>query len=135
VSKVISSERRNFEEQLLVGELTHRMNNEFAAAIAVVSLAAGRSPNGEVKSALAAVEARLHSYAQEATSGNPLHFLTRITARIRVIDSCFADGGELIRVYLMAIGRKGLPLAAVRSEAIGPSRLLQCRPNSVANGA
>jgi len=64
VSKVISSERRNFEEQLLVGELTHRMNNEFAAAIAVVSLAAARSPNGEVKSALAAVEARLHSYAQ-----------------------------------------------------------------------
>jgi two-component sensor histidine kinase len=44
--------------------LTHRVNNEFAAAIAVVSLAAARSPNGEVKSALAVVEARLHSYAQ-----------------------------------------------------------------------
>jgi hypothetical protein len=57
-----------------------------------------------------------------AASGNPLHFLTRITARIRVIDSCFAGGGELIRVYLMASGRKGLPLAAVRSEAIGKSR-------------
>src|ERR1700721_4180095 len=57
-----------------------------------------------------------------AASGNPLHSLTRITARIRVIDSCFADGGELIRVYLMASGRKGLPLAAVRSEAIDPSR-------------
>jgi hypothetical protein len=40
------------------------MNNEFAAAIAVVSLAAARSPNGEVKRALAAVEARLHSYVQ-----------------------------------------------------------------------
>jgi hypothetical protein len=43
------SEQRNFEEQLLVGELTRRMNNEFAAAIAVVSLAAARSPDGEVK--------------------------------------------------------------------------------------
>ena len=64
MSKVTSSERRNSEEQLLVGELTHRMNNEFAAAIAVVSLAAARSPNGEVKRALAAVEARLHSYVQ-----------------------------------------------------------------------
>jgi two-component sensor histidine kinase len=64
VSKVISSERRNSEEQLLVGELTHRMNNEFAAVIAVVSLAAARSPNGEVKRALAAVEARLHSYVE-----------------------------------------------------------------------
>ena len=61
MSKAISSERRNFEEQLLVGELTHRMNNEFAAAIAVVSLAAARSPNGEVKSALAGVEARCES--------------------------------------------------------------------------
>jgi len=40
------------------------MKNEFAAAIGVVSLAAARSPNGEVKSALAAVEARLHSYVQ-----------------------------------------------------------------------
>jgi two-component sensor histidine kinase len=64
VSKATSSEGRNSEEQLLVGELTHRMNNEFAAAIAVVSLAAARSPNGEVKSALAEVEARLHSYVQ-----------------------------------------------------------------------
>ena len=64
MSKANSSERRNFEEPLLVEELTHRMNNEFAAAIAVVSLAAARSPNGEVKSALAAVEARLNSYVQ-----------------------------------------------------------------------
>jgi two-component sensor histidine kinase len=64
VSKATSSERRNVEEQLLVGELTHRMNNEFAAAIAVVSLAAARSPHGEVRSALARVEARLHSYVQ-----------------------------------------------------------------------
>jgi two-component sensor histidine kinase len=64
VSEATSSERRNSEERLLVGELTHRINNEFAAAIAVVSLAAARSPNGEVKSALAEIEGRLHSYAQ-----------------------------------------------------------------------
>jgi two-component sensor histidine kinase/DNA-binding winged helix-turn-helix (wHTH) protein len=64
VSKATSSERHNSEEQLLVEELTHRMNNEFAAAIAVVSRAAARSPNGEVRSALAVVEARLHSYVQ-----------------------------------------------------------------------
>jgi two-component sensor histidine kinase/DNA-binding winged helix-turn-helix (wHTH) protein len=64
VSKATSSERRNSEEPLLVEELTHRMNNEFAAAIAVVSRAAARSPNGEVKSTLAVVETRLHSYVQ-----------------------------------------------------------------------
>ena len=60
VSNVTSSERRNSEEQLLVGELTHRMNNELAAAITVVSLAAARSTHGEVKNALAAVAERLH---------------------------------------------------------------------------
>jgi two-component sensor histidine kinase/DNA-binding winged helix-turn-helix (wHTH) protein len=64
VNKPTSSERRNSQEQLLIGELTHRMNNEFAEAIAVVSFAAARSPNGEVKSALAVVAARLHSYVQ-----------------------------------------------------------------------
>jgi two-component sensor histidine kinase len=61
VSESTSSELHNSEEQLLVGELTHRMNNEFAAAIAVVSLAAARSTYGEVKSALTAVAERLHS--------------------------------------------------------------------------
>jgi two-component sensor histidine kinase/DNA-binding winged helix-turn-helix (wHTH) protein len=64
VGNVTSPERRNFEERLLVGELAHRMNNEFAAAIAVVSLAAARSTYGEVKSALTTVAERLHSYVQ-----------------------------------------------------------------------
>jgi two-component sensor histidine kinase len=64
VRKATSSEGRNSEEHLLVGELTHRMNNEFAAAIAGVLLAAARSLNGEVKSALAEVAGRLHSYLQ-----------------------------------------------------------------------
>ena len=64
MSKGNSSKRRNSEEKLLEGELAHRMNNELAAAIAVVSLAAARSPSSEVKSALGVVEARLHSYVQ-----------------------------------------------------------------------
>jgi two-component sensor histidine kinase len=64
VGNVTSSERRNSEEQLLVGELTHRMNNEFAAAISVVSLVAARSTHGEVKNTLTAVAERLHGYVQ-----------------------------------------------------------------------
>src|ERR1700682_4157538 len=64
VSKGNSSKRRNSEEKLLEGELAHRMNNELAAAIAVVSLAAARSPSSEVKSALGVVEAALHSYVK-----------------------------------------------------------------------
>jgi two-component sensor histidine kinase len=52
------------EEELLLRELTHRVKNEFAAAIGIVSLAASRSSNDEVKVALAAVEQRLHSHSQ-----------------------------------------------------------------------
>ena len=51
-------------QQLLLRELTHRVNNDFAAAIAIVSLTAARSPNKEVKAALTAVEERLHNYVQ-----------------------------------------------------------------------
>jgi two-component sensor histidine kinase len=64
LSEVTSTERRDSTERLLVGELTHRMNNEFAAAIGVLSLAAAHAPSGEVKRVLAEVEARLHSYVQ-----------------------------------------------------------------------
>src|SRR5271168_3296943 len=51
------------EGQLLLSELTHRINNEFASAISVVSLVAARSNNGEVKDALAAVTDCLHNHA------------------------------------------------------------------------
>ena len=42
------------EERMLLHELNHRINNEFAAAISVVSFAARRSNNDEVKAALSA---------------------------------------------------------------------------------
>ena len=50
-------------DDLLLKELSHRMNNEFASAIAVVSRAAARSENKEVKATLAAVSDRLLAYA------------------------------------------------------------------------
>src|SRR5262245_33767906 len=52
------------DQQLLLRELTHRVNNDFAAAIAIVSLTAARSANKEVRAALTAVEERLHNYVQ-----------------------------------------------------------------------
>ncbi len=51
------------QERLLLREMTHRINNEFASVISVVSLAAARSRNDEVKVALAAVQDRLQNYA------------------------------------------------------------------------
>jgi two-component sensor histidine kinase len=50
-------------EQILLQELNHRINNEFAAAISVVSLAAAASNNDEVKGVLSRVASLLHQYA------------------------------------------------------------------------
>jgi two-component sensor histidine kinase len=49
---------------LLLAELLHRINNEFASAVTMMSCAAARSGNDEVKTALAAVSDRLMAYAE-----------------------------------------------------------------------
>jgi len=83
----VSAERPPSEEQLLLRELNHRINNEFAAAIGFVSLTAARSRNDEVKTAFdqaaevvlelppmedkAALQPVIMKYALD-TSGKPL---------------------------------------------------------------
>jgi two-component sensor histidine kinase len=52
------------QERVLLRELNHRISNEFCAAISVVSLAAARSSNKEVKAALTHVAELLHHYAE-----------------------------------------------------------------------
>jgi two-component sensor histidine kinase len=52
------------EAQLLMHEFSHRISNEFASAIGVISIAAARSVNDEAKAALAMVHDRLQNYAQ-----------------------------------------------------------------------
>jgi two-component sensor histidine kinase len=61
---ITSSLQISTESQLLLREMSHRINNEFASAIGMVSLAASRSPNVEVKAALDSVVEWLHNYAQ-----------------------------------------------------------------------
>jgi two-component sensor histidine kinase len=51
------------DEQVLLHELNHRINNEFAAAISIVSLAAAASSNDKVKGALSRVVDLLHRFA------------------------------------------------------------------------
>jgi len=60
----LNSIEKFVDEQILVREITHRINNEFASAISVVSLTAARSNSEEVKHALAGILDRLHSYAR-----------------------------------------------------------------------
>ena len=52
------------QEQLLLHELNHRIGNEFCCAISVVSLAAARSSDKEVKAVLTEVAELLHPYAE-----------------------------------------------------------------------
>ena len=52
-----------FDARLLLREFSHRINNEFASAIGVISIAAARSANDEAKLALTAVQDRLQNYA------------------------------------------------------------------------
>ena len=51
------------QAQLLLHELNHRIGNEFCCAISVVSLAAARSNNKEIKAALTEAAELLHQYA------------------------------------------------------------------------
>jgi two-component sensor histidine kinase len=51
------------DERLLLDELTHRINNEFAAAIGIVSVATARSTTDEARTELARVQNRLESLA------------------------------------------------------------------------
>jgi two-component sensor histidine kinase len=51
------------DDQVLLHELDHRINNEFASAISAVSLVAARTKNNKVKDALSAVADLLHHYA------------------------------------------------------------------------
>lgn len=51
------------QEQILLHELNHRVNNEFTAAISIVSLAAARAGNDEAKATLSEVAELLHQHA------------------------------------------------------------------------
>jgi len=59
----ISTAQSFMQGRLLMQEITHRVNNEFASAIGMISLAAARSDNAEVKVALNEITDLLHNYA------------------------------------------------------------------------
>jgi two-component sensor histidine kinase len=59
-----SAEQYSLEARLLLREFSHRINNELASAIGMISVAARHLGSGEAKAALAAVQDRLHNYAR-----------------------------------------------------------------------
>lgn len=58
-----STGQHSSEAGLLLREFSHRINNEFASAIGMISVAAAHVGSGEAKAALTAVQHRLHNYA------------------------------------------------------------------------
>jgi two-component sensor histidine kinase len=83
------------EARLLLREFSHRINNEFASAIGVISIAA-RSANDEAKVALAAVQDLLQNYA-----------LVHQSLRMPEHASCI-DAAAYLRQLCRAISRSKL---------------------------
>src|SRR6202046_1449613 len=63
-TEIQSTGQYSSEARLLLREFSHRINNEFASAIGMISVVAGHIANAEAKAALAAVEDQLHNYAR-----------------------------------------------------------------------
>lgn len=83
--------RQSFPEgQLLVHELTHRINNEIASMIGVVSLAAARSGNRDVAIALTGVTELLHHHADVYRALQMPEYRTRIDAAEYVKQLCLS---------------------------------------------
>jgi two-component sensor histidine kinase len=68
------------EERLLIGELTHRINNEFASVVNMISFAAARTQSIEARSTLTAVMDRLEDYLR-------VHHALRLPDTSEIIDA------------------------------------------------
>ncbi len=88
-SETQSGERPS-SETLLLRELAHRINNEFASAIGAISIAAARTANTETKAALAAVQDQLHNYAQVHHALQPPDHSSCIDAAVYLRQLCLA---------------------------------------------
>ncbi len=78
------------EDRLLLEELTHRVSNELASAIGIVTAAAARSSATEVKVVLGRVRERLESWAQVQLALRMPDYDTLIDAAIYLRQLCHA---------------------------------------------
>lgn len=90
------------DARLLLREYSHRINNEFAAAISVISIAAARSTNDQIRSTLAAVQDQLQNYAQVHRALQMPEHSTRI------------DAGAYLRQLCRAISRSKLDAKGIK---------------------
>lgn len=88
-SEIQSCERFS-SEALLLRELTHRINNEFASAIGAISVAATRTVNTETRAALAAVRDQLRNCALVHHALQPPDHSGCIDAAVYLRNLCLA---------------------------------------------
>jgi two-component sensor histidine kinase len=94
--------------QLLVREMAHRINNEFASAISLVSLTAARTNNQEVKLALAGVADHLHSYAR-------VHRALQMPSQIEPVNASDYLRSLCQSISQSKLGYRGIELVYVES--------------------
>ena len=78
------------QEHMLLNELNHRIRNELTAAISMISLAAARSGNKEVRAVLANVTELLHNYADVHNALQMPECDTRVDAAAYLRKLCLA---------------------------------------------
>ena len=94
------------EARLLLREFSHRINNEFASAIGVISIAAARSADDEAKVALAAVQDRLQNYAL-------VHHALQMPEDVSCIDAAAYLRQLCLAISRSKLERKGIELRFV----------------------
>jgi two-component sensor histidine kinase len=100
----LTATRSSFpEERLLLRELTHRISNEFASVVSIISFAAAKTESTEARSALTAVMDRLEGYVR-------VHRALQIPDSGDIVDAT-AYLGELCRlISLSKLERKNIDL-------------------------
>ena len=92
--------------RLVLEELTHRVNDEFAAAIRTVESVSALTQSDEVKSSLAAVQCRLENFARVHVALQAPEFRTTI------------DGGAYLRQLCEAISLSRLHFRGIQLELV-----------------
>ena len=101
------------QERMLLNELNHRIRNELTAAISMISLAAARSSNKEVRAALANVMELLHNYAD-------VHHALQMPERDTRVDAA-----AYLRKLCLAISRSKLERMKIDLVLAAPHLWLQ----------
>src|ERR1700730_808715 len=130
----VATEQSFPEERLLISELTHRINNEFASAISLVSLAAVGSSNREVKVALTSVVELLHHYADVYRALQMPEHRTRIDVAAYLEQLCLSISRSKLDFVNSTIADDDQPPRSRHSEpAAEPARLADEQHASVAS--